>query len=33
MVVPKQYQSDIKVILDRRDDNGGDYWTSSDAKY
>jgi hypothetical protein len=32
MVVPEQYQSDIKVILDRRYNNGGDYWASSDAQ-
>lgn len=31
-MIPKQYQSDVKKILARRHDNGGDYWASSDGR-
>lgn len=32
MAVPEQYHSDVKAILARRYDNGGDYWATSDGR-
>lgn len=32
MTIKKQYQSDIKAIMDKRHDNGGDYWTTPDRR-
>ncbi|MDF2950078.1 MAG: hypothetical protein K0R07_2127 [Sedimentibacter sp.] len=32
MVIKKQYQSDIEMIMAKRHDNGGDYWTTPDRR-
>lgn len=32
MAVEKQYQSDINMILAKRHDNGGDFWTTPDKR-
>ncbi len=32
MTVPKQYKSDVELILLRRHDNGWDYWTTPDKR-
>jgi len=31
-VIPKQYQLDVRAILAKRHDNGGNYWASSDGR-
>jgi len=32
MVIDKQYQDDIDIILSHRHDNGGDYWATADGR-
>jgi len=32
LAVAKQYQSDVEIILAKRHDNGGDYWTTPDMR-
>lgn len=32
MTIHKQYQTDVEAILDKRHDNGDDYWTTPDRR-
>lgn len=33
MPIPAQYKSDVKAILDRRRDNGADFWATPDGRW
>lgn len=33
MAVLKQYQGDLEAILDKRRDNGGDFWATADGRW
>lgn len=33
MAVPTQYRDDVEVILDKRRDNGGDFWATADGRW
>ncbi len=32
MAIPEQYQADVQAILDKQQDNGGDYWATADGR-
>ena len=33
MVVPKKYEEDVRQIISKRHDNGGDFWATADGKW